>query len=82
MVRLGVFDVDLAVEFKLNVVGCFFAFRVAGEGEAGGLKVDFEALFGHVGGGNCEVDVVFFGIAGGGALGPGYCGEHRLLGGL
>lgn len=82
MLRLGVVDIDLGVEFKLNVVGCFFAFRVAGEGEACGLEVDFEALFGHVGGGDCEEDVVLFGVAGGGALGPGYYGEDGWLGGL
>ena len=73
MMRLGIVDVDLGVEFQLDVVGSFLAIGVTGEGQAGGFEIEVD--FGDVGGGDCEVDVVLLGIAGGGSLGPGYCVE-------
>ena len=48
--RLGILDVDLAVEFQLDVVGGFLGVGVAGEGEAIGLEVDFRGA--HVGRGD------------------------------
>lgn len=60
---LGVFNIDFGVEFKLDVIGGLLGFGVAGEGEACGLEVNVD--FGDIGGGNCEVDDVLFGVAGG-----------------
>ena len=70
MVLLAVLDVDLAVEFQLDMVGRLLGVGVAGEGQGVGLEVEFEGLVGDVGGGDCEVNVITFRVTGGGALGP------------
>ena len=67
-VRLGVLDIDLAVELELDVIGGFLGFAVASEGEAVGFQVD-RGFFGI----RCadgEGNVVFLRIASGRALGP------------
>ena len=64
MMRLGVVNVNLAVELELDVVCCLFSLRVAGEGEGAGGEVDFEGFVRDVGRGDCEVDVVFLGVGG------------------
>ena len=38
--RFGVLDIDLAVEFELDVVGSLFRLRAASEGQAGGFEID------------------------------------------
>ena len=73
VVRLGVFDVNLAEKLELDVIGCLFRLRFAGEGQGSRLQVDFGGFGGHIRGGDCERDVVAFGIVGGGALGPEDC---------
>lgn len=66
--RLGVLDIDLAVELELDVVGGFFGFAVAGEGKAVGFQID-GGLFG-IRRADGEGDVVLLGLAGGRALSP------------
>lgn len=61
------------------MVGRFLGVAVAGEGEGLGLEVDFERIVGDVRGTDCEVDIILFRIAGGGTLGPGYCGLRISL---
>lgn len=53
---LGVFDIDLGVEFQLYVIGGLFGVGMAGEGEAGGLQIDVD--FGDIRRGDCQIDVV------------------------
>jgi len=69
LTRLGI---DLLVEVQHDVVGRFLRLRVAREGQRGGLDVEFEFGGGDVGHGDGEEEVVFLGVGGGGALGPGY----------
>ena len=70
--RLGVLDIDLSVEFKLNVIGSFLGFASAGEGEAGGFEIDL----GFVGirCANRKVNVISLRVTGRRALSPGDCG--------
>ena len=65
---LRVIDIDLAVEFELDVIGGFLGFAVASEGKAVGFQVD--GRFFGIGCANGEGNVVFLGVAGGRALGP------------
>ncbi len=65
MMRLGVLDVDLGVEFEFEVVGGLLGFRGAAEGEAGGLYVELDLLFGDIGRGDGQVDEVLLRIGGG-----------------
>lgn len=46
------------------MVGDFFGVAVAGEGEGGGLKVDFEGVVGDVRCADCQVDVISLWISG------------------
>ena len=66
--NFGVLDIDFGVEFKLNMVGNFLGFTMAGEGKAGGLEVD-RWLF-AIRCSNGKGDVVSLGVRGGRALGP------------
>jgi len=70
VVRLGVLNVDFAVEVEFDMVGCLFGVAVACEGEGGWLEVNLEGFVRDIRGANGEDDVVAFGIGGGGALGP------------
>ena len=63
-------DVDLLVEFELDVICCLFRVRVSGERQARGFEVEFHRFFGDVGDGYREVDDVLGLVGGGGALGP------------
>lgn len=64
------FGVDLLVKFELDVIIGLFAVRVAGEGQAGGLKVELHRRFGHVRHRDGEVDDVLLRGGLGGALRP------------
>lgn len=66
--------VDVGVEVELDGVGGLLGFRVALEVERGGLDVELDLLFGDVGDGDGEEDVVFLRFGFAAALGPGYCG--------
>ena len=66
--RLGVLDIDLAVELELDVIGGFFGFAVAGEDKAVGFQID-GGLFG-ISRADGEGDVVPLRVAGGRALSP------------
>lgn len=50
--------VDLAVEGEIKVVCALQRVGVAVEGQAGGLEVQLEVLFGYIGDGNGQVDEV------------------------
>jgi len=73
VVDLALLWLDLGEEVELDVVGCLFRLRVAGEFEVGGLDVQVDLLWVYIGNGDGEVHVVLLWFAGGGALGPGHC---------
>lgn len=73
MVDLARRGIDVGVEVELHGVGALFGFRVALEVEGGGLEVEFDFPFRHVGHGDGEEDVVFCVFGGGAALGPCDC---------
>jgi hypothetical protein len=70
VVGLGLLDVNLGVELKLEVVFALQSGGGAGEGEGGGLEVELEIRGGDIGDGDGEVDEVLGGFAGGRALRP------------
>lgn len=37
MMRLAILDINVAIQLKLNVIGGFLGFRVAGKGKARGF---------------------------------------------
>ena len=73
--RLGVFDVDLAVELELDMIRRLLGVGFAGEGQARGVEVDFAVLGRDVRGRDGEVDDVLLRGRGVGALGPEHCDE-------
>lgn len=80
VVDLGGLLVDLGVKLELQVVGLLEGVGVAGEGQTRGLEVELEALLGHVGDGDGQVDEVLLGIGAGRALCPENCkiGRERV----
>lgn len=70
VVDLGGLLVNLGVELELQVVSLLEGVGVAGKGQTSGLEVELEALLGHVGDGDGQVDEVLLGIGAGRALRP------------
>ena len=49
MIRLAVFNIDLAVQFELDMVCSFLCVRVAGESEGLRFEIGFEGFVWDVG---------------------------------
>ena len=61
------------------MVGGLLGFGVAGEGQGGGLDVDFEGFVRDIGGGNGEEDIVLRRFRGRRALSPRNCEQIEML---
>lgn len=70
VINLALIDVDLGEELKLQVVRRLLRIRGACEVQASRLEIKLHCFVGHIGYGDCEVDIVFGGIGAGGALRP------------
>lgn len=74
VVYLALLRVDLAVEFKLDMVVSLEGVRVAGEAEGGRLQVELELGSLDIRDANCQVDEVLGGFGLVGSLSPkDYC---------
>jgi len=79
VVDLGGRRVDVGEEVERHGIVGLFALRVAGESQGGFLEVELDFGGRDVGGNDGDEDVVFGGVAAGGALCPGDCGTCALI---
>lgn len=75
---LGSRRVNVGVEFEGDGVVCLLGLGEAGEAQFSRLDIELDLLGVDVGDCDGEEDVVLFGLAGGGALGPGHFGSDGL----
>jgi hypothetical protein len=65
VIYLGVLHINLLEEGNVKMVGSLLAVGCASEDEAGRLEIELEGLWGYIGDGDGQKDVVLLGVGGG-----------------